>query len=77
MGSLLSAHLLSIDPSHPFGKLITPAYNNELLQLAKDLGDRLIKAFQLTKTGIPHPRVTLTLDCKKEYFENNYCSKIH
>lgn len=34
-------------------------YNNELLYMAKDLADRLMPAFQNTKTGIPFPRVNL------------------
>jgi mannosidase alpha-like ER degradation enhancer 1 len=33
-------------------------YNNELLELSKELGDRLMPAFN-TKTGIPWPRVNL------------------
>lgn len=34
-------------------------YNGELLSMAKDLADRLMPAFQSTKSGIPFPRVNL------------------
>ncbi|KAI8048341.1 glycoside hydrolase [Gilbertella persicaria] len=56
LGGLLSAHLLATDPT--FHHTI-PGYQNELLDMAKDLADRLMPAFQSTKTGIPYPRVHL------------------
>ena len=57
LGSLLSAHLIIKDPLQPFGPLRQIDYNDELLQLAHDLGTRLLAAFENTATGIPHPRV--------------------
>ncbi len=33
-------------------------YNNELLEMAKDVGYRLLPAFNTT-TGIPYPRVSV------------------
>ncbi|CAG8720639.1 7722_t:CDS:10, partial [Acaulospora morrowiae] len=56
LGALLSAHLFAIDSR--FGFKIE-GYNNELLDLAYDLGQRLLPAFQKTKTGIPFSRVNL------------------
>ncbi|CAJ0833793.1 21767_t:CDS:10 [Entrophospora sp. SA101] len=56
LGGLLSAHLLASDSR--FGFTI-PKYNNELLDLALDLGKRLLPAFQNSRTGIPYPRVNL------------------
>ena len=34
-------------------------YDDELLHLAVDLGQRLLPAFSHSQTGIPHPRVHL------------------
>ncbi|ESO02141.1 hypothetical protein HELRODRAFT_106488 [Helobdella robusta] len=60
LGALLSAHLLIIDPDQPFGELYPlHLYNNELLNLAHDLGVRLLSAFDHSATGLPHPRVNL------------------
>ncbi|RIB14018.1 Glycoside Hydrolase Family 47 protein [Gigaspora rosea] len=56
LGGLLSGHLFATDPR--FGFKID-GYNNELLELAYDLGQRLLPAFQNSKTGIPYPRVNL------------------
>ncbi|CEP14550.1 hypothetical protein [Parasitella parasitica] len=56
LGGLLSAHMLASDPL--FNHTIK-GYNDELLEMAKDLADRLMPAFQNTKTGIPFPRVNL------------------
>jgi mannosidase alpha-like ER degradation enhancer 1 len=53
LGGLLSGHMLATDPILGF-KL--DWYNGELLGLAKDLGDRLMPAFD-TKYGLPFPRV--------------------
>lgn len=59
LGSLLSAHLLIKDIKQPFGNLIPPHYNNDLLHLAHDLASRLLPAFENTKTGLPFPRINL------------------
>lgn len=56
LGGLLSAHLFAIDPEL---QLMPPgSYKGELLELARDLGDRLLPAFD-TRTGIPFGTVNL------------------
>lgn len=58
VGGLLSAHLLLTDDSlYPDARL--PGYDNELLDLARDLTDRLSDAFQGSESGLPYPRVNL------------------
>ncbi|KAF2361819.1 Glycoside hydrolase family 47 [Trinorchestia longiramus] len=59
LGGLLSAHLLIEDPSQRLGDLRPEWYNGELLDMATDLAARLLPAFSLSPTGIPHPRVNL------------------
>jgi hypothetical protein len=54
MGGLLSSHFLASDTR--FG-MVDVSYNDELLKLALDLGQRLLPAFDSTATGIPHARV--------------------
>ncbi|KAI9010862.1 glycoside hydrolase [Phycomyces nitens] len=56
LGGLLSAHIFASDPS--FGHSIK-GYNGGLLKLAQDLANRLLPAFQSSKSGIPYPRVNL------------------
>ncbi|GAA5884084.1 hypothetical protein JCM6882_002133 [Rhodosporidiobolus microsporus] len=68
MGGLLSGHLLAQPPStnasdpSTFSSSIKgfalPWYRGELLRLARDLGERLLPAFE-TPTGIPFARVHL------------------
>uniref|UniRef100_A0A6G1SF64 alpha-1,2-Mannosidase n=2 Tax=Aceria tosichella TaxID=561515 RepID=A0A6G1SF64_9ACAR len=68
LGGLLSAHVLAKAVQNPRDKSIRYLnetvrnqmswYNSELLDLAEDLGRRLLPAFD-TKTGIPHSRVNL------------------
>ena len=55
LGSLLSAHQIITENLYGFNM---EKYNNELLELAENLGSRLLPAFD-TKTGIPNPRVRL------------------
>uniref|UniRef100_K3WIG8 alpha-1,2-Mannosidase n=1 Tax=Globisporangium ultimum (strain ATCC 200006 / CBS 805.95 / DAOM BR144) TaxID=431595 RepID=K3WIG8_GLOUD len=56
LGGLLSAHLFAIDEKLA---LYPPeVYQNELLELAVDLGERLMPAFK-TATGIPYGTVNL------------------
>ena len=55
-GGLLSAHLLASDPSTGRG---VPGYGGALLRLARELGERLLPAFN-TPTGIPYGSVHLT-----------------
>ena len=57
LGGLIAAHLLIIDPSQPFGRLKPVDYDDGLLKLAHDLINRLLPAFNNTKTGVPWPRV--------------------
>ena len=54
LGGLLSAHQLASDPVYA----IMPEYNGELLELANELGWRLLPAFNTT-TGLPYHRVHL------------------
>ncbi|CAE6381543.1 unnamed protein product [Rhizoctonia solani] len=57
MGGLLSAHMFASDKEGRWGFGI-PWYNDELLNLAHDLGKRLLPAFS-TNTGIPFARINL------------------
>ncbi|CCE61697.1 hypothetical protein TPHA_0B00250 [Tetrapisispora phaffii CBS 4417] len=56
LGSLISAHLYATDPSKKV--FLGDDYDGCLLDLAIDLGDRLLPAF-LTNTGLPVPRINL------------------
>ncbi|GMF24958.1 unnamed protein product [Phytophthora lilii] len=56
IGGLVSAHMLA-SPKY-FGMMDDDEYHGELLELAKDLGQRLLPAFD-TPTGIPVHRVNL------------------
>jgi mannosidase alpha-like ER degradation enhancer 3 len=58
LGGLLSAHVSLIYMRNKHYKNRFDWYNNELLDLAKDLGDRLLPAFK-TPTGLPTSRVNL------------------
>lgn len=53
LGGLLSGHIFASDQRHAFH---LPWYRGELLDLAHDLGRRLLPAFS-TPTGIPYARV--------------------
>ena len=55
LGGLLSAHLLASDEATGFG---IEWYEDELLELANDLGEAFLPAFE-TKTGIPYGAVNL------------------
>ena len=46
-----------VDKEQPFGALLPEWYNGELLELAHELGIRLLTAFEKSAEGIPHPRV--------------------
>ncbi|CAO3677182.1 unnamed protein product [Umbelopsis ramanniana] len=56
LGGLLSAHILASDSQYGY---TIEGYNGELLRAAKDLAQRLVPAFQMSRTGIPYPRVNL------------------
>ena len=53
LGGLLSGHLFANQTGQPFH---LPWYRGELLDLAHDLGERLLPAF-MTPTGLPIARV--------------------
>lgn len=53
LGGLLSGHIFANQTGQPFH---LPWYRGELLDLAHDLGKRLLPAFS-TPTGIPYARV--------------------
>ncbi|TFK55771.1 alpha-mannosidase [Heliocybe sulcata] len=55
LGGLLSGHLFAVDKDFDF---YLPWYHGELLDLAHDLGRRLLPAFG-TPTGIPYARINL------------------
>ncbi|KAH6914987.1 alpha mannosidase-like protein [Coprinopsis sp. MPI-PUGE-AT-0042] len=55
LGGLLSGHIYASDRNQPF---YLPWYRGELLDLAWDLGNRLLPAFA-TPTGIPLARINL------------------
>uniref|UniRef100_A0A915L8Q5 alpha-1,2-Mannosidase n=1 Tax=Romanomermis culicivorax TaxID=13658 RepID=A0A915L8Q5_ROMCU len=59
LGALLSAHLIITDPNQLLGNFEVPNYDNQLLTMAHDLANRLLPAFENTKTGLPYPRVNL------------------
>ena len=57
LGGLLSAHIYATDTGL-LGRQEKFNYNGELLDLAVDLADRLLPAFN-SPTGIPYPRINL------------------
>lgn len=58
LGGLVSAHLFLTDTTlHSDASL--PGYDNELLDMARDLTDRLSDALQGSPSGLPYPRVNL------------------
>lgn len=59
IGGLLAAHLLIVDSAETFGPLRPDDYDNDLLTMAHDLANRLLPAFDKSKTGLPMPRVNL------------------
>lgn len=65
LGGLLSAHIFAADPGHSF---YLPWYSGQLLEMAHDLGRRLLPAFS-TPTGIPFARVGL-------FPTKTYCASI-
>ncbi|KZV75403.1 glycoside hydrolase family 47 protein [Peniophora sp. CONT] len=55
LGGLLSAHIFANQTGQPF---FLPWYRGELLELAHDLGERFLPAFN-TPTGLPYARINL------------------
>lgn len=58
LGGLVSAHLLATDSTN---RLLQGSYNNQLLYLAEDLGQRFLSAFD-TPTGLPYAWINLKRD---------------
>lgn len=58
LGGLISSHLLATESTNKLGQ---GAYNNQLLKLAEDLGQRFLPAFD-TPTGLPYAWVNLKKD---------------
>lgn len=56
VGGLISSHLYATDPSK--GVYLGEQYDGILLDLARDMADRLLPAY-LTTTGLPLPRINL------------------
>ncbi|KAJ8937753.1 hypothetical protein NQ318_006616 [Aromia moschata] len=67
LGGLLSAHILADYLQQRDG--IMPWYRGELLDMAKDVGYRLLPAFNTT-TGIPHSRVNMKYGLKSDRLES-------
>ena len=62
LGGLLSGHIIMTHPNRIklFGAdFRPPSYDDELLNLARELGTRLLPGFSGTQTGLPWPRVNL------------------
>ncbi|KAJ1641701.1 hypothetical protein LPJ64_006364, partial [Coemansia asiatica] len=62
LGGLLSAHIIATDEMDTLGMRLGQngtAYNGELLRLARDLGYRLLPAFEASPNGVPYPRTNL------------------
>ncbi|KAL8457687.1 hypothetical protein ACS0TY_035528 [Phlomoides rotata] len=55
LGGLVSAHILATDSTN---RLAEGTYNNQLLALAKELGERVLPAFD-TPTGLPYAWINL------------------
>ncbi|XP_055849202.1 ER degradation-enhancing alpha-mannosidase-like protein 3 isoform X2 [Episyrphus balteatus] len=68
VGGLLSAHILTEYIQKDLK--IMPWYKGELLEMARDLGYRLLPAFN-TSTGIPHARVNLRTGMKDEQLKKS------
>lgn len=65
LGGLLSGHIFANQSGHPF---YLPWYRGELLDLAYDLGKRLLPAFS-TPTGLPYARVYTFFIMTRNSFE--------
>jgi ER degradation enhancer, mannosidase alpha-like 1 len=62
LGGLLSGHIFA---SQSGGRFYLPWYEGQLLDLAYDLGKRLLPAF-VTRTGIPYARVSILFILTKD-----------
>lgn len=67
---LLSAHILAEHIQKDDKKQFLKWYRGELLEMAKDLGYRLLPAFNTT-TGIPHARINLKYGMKSDELKHS------
>lgn len=69
---LLSAHVLAelIRKNERHGNKYMKWYQGELLEMAKDLGYRLLPAFNTT-SGLPHARINLKYGMKSDELKNS------
>lgn len=72
VGGLLSAHVLSeyIRKNEQGEDAHMKWYRGQLLEMAKDLGYRLLPSFNTT-TGIPHARINLKYGMKSDELKNS------
>ncbi|XP_049786542.1 ER degradation-enhancing alpha-mannosidase-like protein 3 [Schistocerca cancellata] len=68
LGGLLSAHILAEYLQQKMG--VMEWYRGEMLNMARDLGYRLLPAFNTT-TGIPHARINLRYGMKSPKLESS------
>ncbi|XP_067622052.1 ER degradation-enhancing alpha-mannosidase-like protein 3 isoform X2 [Eurosta solidaginis] len=68
IGGLLSAHILTEHIRKNNGVMLW--YNGEMLEMARDLGYRLLPAFN-TSTGLPHAKVNLRHGMKDEHLKKS------
>ncbi|KAJ2824695.1 hypothetical protein GGI24_003345, partial [Coemansia furcata] len=61
LGGLLSAHIIATDEKNTLGMRLdlNGTYKGELLDLARDLGYRLLPAFEASPNAAPYPRTNL------------------
>ncbi|KAJ2781800.1 hypothetical protein H4R18_002661 [Coemansia javaensis] len=61
LGGLLSAHIIATDEDDALGMRLDTngTYGGGLLRLARDLGYRLLPAFEASPNGVPYPRTNL------------------
>nr|XP_054769385.1 ER degradation-enhancing alpha-mannosidase-like protein 3 [Lytechinus pictus] len=71
VGGLLGGHIAAIDLQEHRG--IMEWYKDELLQMAKEVGYRLLPAFNTT-TGVPYPKVNLRHGLGKGRSERDTCT---
>ncbi|XP_041480869.1 ER degradation-enhancing alpha-mannosidase-like protein 3 [Lytechinus variegatus] len=71
VGGLLGGHIAAIDLQEHHG--LMEWYKDELLQMAKEVGYRLLPAFNTT-TGVPYPKVNLRHGLGKGRSERDTCT---
>ncbi|XP_071490200.1 ER degradation-enhancing alpha-mannosidase-like protein 3 [Diadema antillarum] len=71
VGGLLGGHVVAKDLQEQYGHL--EWYQDQLLQMAKEVGYRLLPAFN-TSTGVPYPKVNLKHGLGKGRSERDTCT---